>query len=249
MNLPTRRPRYADVVGTLALVVALGGTAYAAQELPRNSVGTPQLQKDAVTAAKIEARAVRAAELAPDSVGSGKIKDSAVRSAALAAGAVTASRLADGVVGTSKLADVSVTGAKLANGSVGSVAIADGAVSGADIANASVGSVDVLNESLTGADLDNGSVTLADLSGVNITTTLDITASAGVCGQLAVAATGAQLGQAVLVTFIGAVVAPDGLTFSPFRVSNPGQLTFNVCNVTASPISVNDLGVRIVTFD
>ena len=44
---------YANVVSTLALVVALGGGAYAAVELPKNSVGTKQIKKKAVTLAKV----------------------------------------------------------------------------------------------------------------------------------------------------------------------------------------------------
>lgn len=48
-----RRPRYADVTATFALVVALGGTSYAVTALPRNSVGTAQLQAHAVTKGKL----------------------------------------------------------------------------------------------------------------------------------------------------------------------------------------------------
>jgi hypothetical protein len=44
---------YANVAATLALFLALGGAAYAATQLPRNSVGTAQLQREAVTAGKI----------------------------------------------------------------------------------------------------------------------------------------------------------------------------------------------------
>jgi hypothetical protein len=42
------------VVATLALLVALGGTTYAAVVLPPNSVGTAQLKKGAVTAVKVK---------------------------------------------------------------------------------------------------------------------------------------------------------------------------------------------------
>lgn len=42
-----------QAVGLVALLVALGGSAYAAAELPANSVGPRQLQADAVTAAKV----------------------------------------------------------------------------------------------------------------------------------------------------------------------------------------------------
>ncbi len=52
-------------VGMLALFVALGGTAYAATELPRNSVGTAQIQAGAVTATKVHDGAINAAKLSP----------------------------------------------------------------------------------------------------------------------------------------------------------------------------------------
>lgn len=42
-----------NVVGYIALFVALSGSAYAASQLPANSVGTKQLQKGAVTKAKL----------------------------------------------------------------------------------------------------------------------------------------------------------------------------------------------------
>jgi hypothetical protein len=48
-----RHLTYANVAATLALFLALGGAAYAATQLPKNSVGTKQLKKGAVTAAKI----------------------------------------------------------------------------------------------------------------------------------------------------------------------------------------------------
>ena len=44
---------YANVVGTLALFIALGGVSYAAVTLPARSVGTKQLKSDAVTSAKV----------------------------------------------------------------------------------------------------------------------------------------------------------------------------------------------------
>jgi hypothetical protein len=42
------RLTYANVVATLALFVALGGSSYAAFVLPANSVGTQQLRNGAV---------------------------------------------------------------------------------------------------------------------------------------------------------------------------------------------------------
>jgi hypothetical protein len=45
---------YANVTATLALVVALGGSSYAAFKLPPNSVGTAQIRNGAVVASKIK---------------------------------------------------------------------------------------------------------------------------------------------------------------------------------------------------
>lgn len=46
--------RYANVASTLALVVALGGTGYAASTLAAHSVGTRQLKTGAVTSKKVK---------------------------------------------------------------------------------------------------------------------------------------------------------------------------------------------------
>jgi hypothetical protein len=48
------RPSPATVIATIALLVALAGTGYAAATLPRNSVGNAQLQSNAVTSSKVK---------------------------------------------------------------------------------------------------------------------------------------------------------------------------------------------------
>jgi hypothetical protein len=79
------------VVSVLALFMSVGGVGYAAVALPANSVGTSQLQDDAVTFNKI----------APDSVGR--------------------VRLADRGVTTSKIRDANVTFRKIQPRAVGKV--------------------------------------------------------------------------------------------------------------------------------
>lgn len=59
MNRRRARLTYANVTSTLALFVALGGGAYAAFELPPNSVGTPQLKHGAVTSVKVRDGSLR----------------------------------------------------------------------------------------------------------------------------------------------------------------------------------------------
>ncbi|MBJ7358000.1 hypothetical protein [Nocardioides sp.] len=46
--------RYASITATLALVVALGGTSYAAVNLPKNSVGSKQIAKAAVKSSDVK---------------------------------------------------------------------------------------------------------------------------------------------------------------------------------------------------
>jgi hypothetical protein len=57
------RLSYANVVATVALFVALGGGAYAAVALPRNSVKAKQIAKNAVRASEIKSGAVRSSEV------------------------------------------------------------------------------------------------------------------------------------------------------------------------------------------
>lgn len=61
-RIAVSRPSPALVVASVALAVALGGTSYAAVALPKNSVGTPQLRKNAVTSLKVKNRSLLAAD-------------------------------------------------------------------------------------------------------------------------------------------------------------------------------------------
>jgi hypothetical protein len=84
------RLTYANVTATLALVLAIGGGAYAAAELGPNTVGTRQLRdnavsaeklrRNAVTTEKIANEAVSQAKLRVDSVGAFALKDAVIRS-------------------------------------------------------------------------------------------------------------------------------------------------------------------------
>src|ERR1700760_1641970 len=51
------RLTYANVISTLCLFLVLGGGAYAATKLPKNSVGTRQIRAGAVTPPKLSAAA------------------------------------------------------------------------------------------------------------------------------------------------------------------------------------------------
>ena len=63
------RITYPNVVATLAMFLVLGGGAYAATKLPKNSVGTKQLKKGSITPAKLSASAKAALKGAPGAAG------------------------------------------------------------------------------------------------------------------------------------------------------------------------------------
>jgi hypothetical protein len=56
---------YANVVATLALFIALGGSSYAALQLPKGSVGGKQLKKNAVTSPKVRPGSLLLSDIKP----------------------------------------------------------------------------------------------------------------------------------------------------------------------------------------
>ena len=64
-----KRPSPALVVALLALIVALGGTSYAATKLPKNSVGSKQVKNSSLKAKDIAPGAIGATSIAPGVVG------------------------------------------------------------------------------------------------------------------------------------------------------------------------------------
>jgi hypothetical protein len=88
MKISIGRPSPALVVALLALIVALGGTAYAAHG--KNSVGTRQLKAKSVTNAKLAPGAVTAGKVAPGSLTGADIALSTLGTVPSATSATTA---------------------------------------------------------------------------------------------------------------------------------------------------------------
>jgi len=115
MKRRLRAPSPSLAISLLALFVALGGTAYAAVSLPKNSVGTKQLKKGAVRTNKIKNGAV----------GTAKIKNGAVTAGKIAGDAVTNEKVAADAITTEKIADNAVTQPKVAADSIGAAQFKD----------------------------------------------------------------------------------------------------------------------------
>ncbi len=77
-----RHLTYANLMSTLAVFLVLaGGTAFAAKQLGKKTVGTKQLKGNAVTKAKIKKNAVTAAKIRANAVNGAKIADGSVTGA------------------------------------------------------------------------------------------------------------------------------------------------------------------------
>lgn len=82
-----------NLIGYVALFLALNGTAYAVVIAPKNSVVTKSIRNGAVTAAKLRKGAVTADKIKNQAVTTDKIADRAVAKGKLADGAVGAAEL------------------------------------------------------------------------------------------------------------------------------------------------------------
>jgi hypothetical protein len=61
------------VIAVIALVVSLGGTSYAAINLPKNSVGATQIKKNAITSGKVKDHSLRAKDFKAGALARGPV--------------------------------------------------------------------------------------------------------------------------------------------------------------------------------
>ena len=127
--MPRRRPSAALIVALLALFVALGGPAGAANVingklLRKGTVSGKALKDRSVTTADISRKSIRTLQKTPR-------------------GSITATRLAPGAVGPAAIARGGVLAGNLATGSVGSLQVANASLTGADIADGGLKANDV----------------------------------------------------------------------------------------------------------
>jgi hypothetical protein len=154
-----------NVVGYIAVFIALGGTAFAVDgPLPGvNQVGSQDIINGEVDTL----------DLAPGSVTTGRIANGGVSPGDLAGDVISddtlnpltgSTKVASGAIKEDELGASSVFGAEVAPGSLDGTDIADGSLHGGDLADGSIGAADlgagsvgtaaVATNSLTGADVD-----------------------------------------------------------------------------------------------
>ena len=144
------RPSPAMVVACLALLVALGGTGYAAIVLPANSVGAKQLKKGSVERAKIKPGAIDATNVAANSLGGASINESSLAKVPAAAAADTAANATNAASATTAANATNATNATSAAHATSSTGIdkvtyksSDGMTPIAPVSGAAVGTLDI----------------------------------------------------------------------------------------------------------
>lgn len=114
-----KAPGPALVISLIALFVALGGTAFAAISLPKDSVGSKQLKKGAVTSVKIAKGAVTNAKIAGNAVTGAKVENDSLTGADIlesSLGKVPSAGMADSATTATNAANSSELGGIAASG-------------------------------------------------------------------------------------------------------------------------------------
>jgi hypothetical protein len=124
---------YGNVTATIAVFLAISGTAAAVTLAPANSVVSGSIKDGEVRTPDLASGAVTTAKLRDSSVGSGKVANGSLNGNDVRDESLYADDLAGSSVGTSELLDVSVTGDKIQSGAVTSRAIATNTVGAAGL--------------------------------------------------------------------------------------------------------------------
>jgi hypothetical protein len=141
-----------NVVGYVALFVALSGAAYAVDgPLP----GQDQVGSDDIINAE-----VKTADLGPESVRSGKVLDETLVGADIAPGAISTSEVINGTIGAADLGSNSVGYEEIAPSAFNTEIADSGFFYG--IADNAIQGNEVSDNSLTGADIDETTLTALD---------------------------------------------------------------------------------------
>jgi hypothetical protein len=127
------RLSYANVTASVALFVALGGTAVGAVTLPRDSVGARQIAKDAVRSPEISKDAVRSPEITKDAVRQAEITRDAVRQAEIVTDGVGSPEIKPNAVGESEIGSDAVGASELAPSSITAAEVQTRSLEGFDL--------------------------------------------------------------------------------------------------------------------
>jgi hypothetical protein len=122
---------FANVASMLALFIALGGSAYAAAQLPANSVGKAQIRSSAVGKSEAATGSIGRSEVRSSAIGRSEIATNGVGSSEIRTNAIGTKEIRDGKIDAADIADTAKAGIAALNGVTFRVAATEtGAVTG-----------------------------------------------------------------------------------------------------------------------
>ncbi len=152
-----------NVVGYLALFVALSGTAMATHSGRADTIGSGDIINGQVKTNDISnSNGVRSADVRDDTLDGGGLGV-----ADLGPDSVGRDELQGGAVGTNEIADDAVGSLKIRDAAVGAPEIRDGAVGAAEIATGAVGAPEIATDSVGGAEIGSDVVGPAELGSIH----------------------------------------------------------------------------------
>ena len=156
LTAPTGADDINQVVGRVAVVSAtVGVVEFDLESNNQNTIGTNELQAQAVTAAKIANNTITATQIAADTITATEIAANAIGSSELADNAVDTAAIANLAVTTAKIAALAVTAAEIANATITAAKIAADTITAAEIATGAVGAAEMADNVITGTEAAN----------------------------------------------------------------------------------------------
>ena len=118
MHALRSRLTYANVMATVALFIALGGTSIAAVQLGRDTVGSEQIINGSVAGGDIAKGAVRSSDIRDDTITHDDVRNGTLRGRDLATNTVDSRNLTDSGIHADDLDRESVTGRAIRDGTI-----------------------------------------------------------------------------------------------------------------------------------
>jgi hypothetical protein len=204
-----------NVVGYVAVFLALTGGAYAIDgPLPgQNQVGSEDIIN----------QEVKGADLGVDSVGSNKIADRQVKNADLSLGASSSNTIADGGIQGVDVRSDTLTGVQVDESELNGGGDVSGVLSDLQIASDRIGRAEL---GISGNEL-----------GCCVFSDFEYSVPANGCHTKTLPLSDAKLGD-VFIAFPESSDLGTGIYLRPTVVAHPGEIIFEICNTTGSPVTI-----------
>ena len=180
---------------------------------------------------------------AANTVGSSDIINESIQSQDIKNGQVKGSD-----IGNNQVSSADVRDDTLANGGLGAADLASNSVTSGEIATDAVQASEVADNSLDSGEIVNNSLTTADIAGADVSGAVSLSGVAnGRCSQVSLGVSGAQPGEAAIVTTKGAL--QNGIVLYAQRVASVGHVEADICNFSGTTMNpISGLPVRVITF-